>query len=269
MRIDEDKVFVRQSWLKDMMLCPQRALLAERAPEFNKLTNDSAAVGTAVHAGIESALSGQALSFAHDVALAKLDALVDEGVRTTNLDPNKLRSNVAGLFAAWVNDIMPEVEGEGASEYSFAVPTGVKVGDYELWFEGTMDYATKACLWDWKTSSRKYSPLEKQSQDIQASVYWFAATQLGLTDPQAPFKFGVMVRTEKPYGQIVSVRRTTAHANFVIDQAATAVSYALTMASHDKWLKNDQHHLCSERWCPWWSVCKGAHISEPDNALEA
>lgn len=268
MKVEENRVFVRQSWLKDMMLCPQRALLAQRAPEFVK-TNDSAAVGTAVHAGIEQALKGQALSFAAEVALGKMEELINEGVRTTNLDPKKLHGHVAGLFNAWVTDIMPHVPADGLCEFKFQVPTNRTVGDYEVWFEGTIDYAANAGLWDWKTSSRKYSPLEKQTQDIQASVYWFAATQLQLVDPEAPFNFGVMVRTEKPYGQIVGVRRTTAHANFVIEQAVSAVAYAFSMASHDKWLINDQHHLCSQRWCPWWSICKGAHISEPDNALEA
>jgi hypothetical protein len=61
MRIDREtnRVFVRQSWLKDMLLCPERARLAVVQPEF-KTQNDSAAIGTSVHAGIESVLAGNA-----------------------------------------------------------------------------------------------------------------------------------------------------------------------------------------------------------------
>jgi hypothetical protein len=268
MKIEDGKVFVRQSWLKDMMLCPHRALLAQRAPEFAK-TNDSAAVGIAVHAGIEQFLNGGSADAAAQAANAKMRELIDAGLRTTNLDPADLTHYVSGLFAAWVKDIRPHVPADGTCEYHFQVPTGRTVCGFEMWFEGTMDYVAPAGLWDWKTSSRKYSPAEKQAQDIQASLYWFAATQLGLVHPEVPFNFGVMIRTASPYGQVVGVRRTAAHANFVIAQAVSAVTYALAVAGHDKWLMNDQHHLCSERWCPWWSICKGAHISEPDNASEA
>jgi hypothetical protein len=58
MKIDEEnkRVFVRQSWLKDMLLCPERSRLSVLQPEF-RTQNDSAAIGTAVHAGIEAVLT--------------------------------------------------------------------------------------------------------------------------------------------------------------------------------------------------------------------
>ena len=58
MKVDEEnkRVFVRQSWLKDMLLCPERSRLSVVKSEF-KTNNDSAVIGTAVHAGIEAVLT--------------------------------------------------------------------------------------------------------------------------------------------------------------------------------------------------------------------
>jgi hypothetical protein len=33
------------------------------------------------------------------------------------------------------------------------------------------------------------------------------------------------------------------------------------------WPMNDQHGLCSSKWCDYWSVCKGAHWNDSDLAL--
>jgi len=38
--------------------------------------------------------------------------------------------------------------------------------------------------------------------------------------------------------------------------------------SGGRWLANDQHFLCSQRWCPVWDKCKGSYIGS-DNAEEA
>lgn len=277
LRIDQEnkKVFVRQSWLKDMFLCPERARLSQVKPEF-KVTNDSAAIGVAVHAGIDAVLArGVSTSDAPQVALAKFRELESTapGVNHTNVSPSLWHSYVISLTHAWVRDIYPDVPPDGSSEVPFTVPTGQSVNGYELWFEGTMDYLHEDGIWDWKTASRKYSLLEKQTQDIQASIYSFAGNKLGITREKSMFNFGVMIRTNNAYGQIVSVSRSKAHGDFVIQQAMSAVAYGFAMTDNtgvptdNRWLINDQHHLCSQRWCPWWSVCKGAHISEPDNEI--
>ena len=277
MRIDEEAkiVYVRQSWLKDMLLCPERSRLSVIQPEF-KTTNDSAAIGTAVHAGIEAVLNDScSLADAHEVSLARFSEMEAEGVRHTNVEPSTWHRHVVGLTNAWVKDIYPYVPLGGQSEVKFVAPTGSSVNGYQLWFEGTMDYVTEQGIWDWKTSARKYSSLEKQTQDVQSSIYTYAGQTLGfIKGDKNLFNFGVMVRTSEPYGQILSVSRTKAHGEFVIKQAMSAVAYGFAMTdgtgipTNNRWLINDQHYLCSERWCPWWSVCKGASISEPDNQLE-
>ena len=273
MRIDTvtNRVFVRQSWLKDMLLCPERARLAVNKPEF-KTQNDSAAIGTAVHAGIEAVLSQRvSVADAPDVSLIKFKELESAGINHTNVNPDSWHDHVLGLTQAWVKDIFPKVPLGGGCEVPFSVPTGAFVNGMELWFEGTMDYLHEWGIWDWKTSARKYSALEKQSQDIQSSIYSYAGHKLGITKEKSVFNFGVMIRVNNAYGQIVSVSRSKAHGDFVVNQALSAVAYGFAMTGNtgiptdERWLINDQHYLCSQRWCPWWSVCKGAHISEPDN----
>ena len=273
MRIDKvtNRVFVRQSWLKDMMLCPERARLSVVQPEF-KTQNDSACIGTAVHAGIEAVLTQRvSVADAPDVSLIKFKELESAGINHTNVNPDSWHDHVVGLTKAWVSDIFPKVPLGGTSEIPFAVPTGSFVNGMELWFEGTMDYLHEWGIWDWKTAARKYSLLEKQSQDIQSSIYSFAGHKLGVVEETSVFNFGVMIRVNNAYGQIVSVNRTKSHGDFVIKQAQSAVSYVCAMLkdkelpTDERWLINDQHYLCSQRWCPWWSVCKGAHISELDN----
>ena len=276
MKVDEEnkRVLVRQSWLKDMLLCPERARLSVIKPEF-RTQNDSAAIGTAVHSGIESLLSGRcSVADAPDISLVKFKEMEAEGVRHTNVNPESWHGHVIGLTKAFIADILPNVPSGGACEAHFEVPTGQFVNGYELWFEGTMDYLHKDGIWDWKTAARKYSLLEKQSQDVQSAIYSFAGNKLGVTELKSVFNFGVMIRTNNPYGQILSVTRSKAHSDFVIKQALSAVAVVFAMTektgipTDERWLINDQHYLCSQRWCPWWSVCKGAHISEPDNQLE-
>ena len=275
MIVDEanKRVLVRQSWLKDMLLCPERSRLSVTQPEF-KATNDSAAIGTAVHAGIESLLNDTcSVLDAPDVSLIRFKEMEAEGIRHTNVNPESWHGHVVNLTKAFISDILPVVPRGGQTEVKFEVPTGESVNGYELWFEGTMDYLHKNSIWDWKTAARKYSLLEKQSQDVQSSVYSYAGYKLGVTTEKTAFNFGVMIRVSNSYGQIVSVSRTKAHYDFVIKQAMSAVAYGFAMTNNtgvptdERWLINDQHYLCSERWCPWWSVCKGAHISEPDNQL--
>ena len=273
MRVDtiEKRVYVRQSWLKDMLLCPERARFSVTKPQF-KTQNDSAAIGTAVHAGIEALLSNNcSVQDAPEVSLIKFKELEEMGVNHTNVNPESWHDHVIGLTQAWIKDIRPHVPTGGRTEAQFAVPTGRYVNDYELWFEGTMDYLHEDGIWDWKTAARKYSVAEKQSQDVQSAIYTLAGNKLGVLSGDSVFKFGIMIRVASPYGQIVSVSRTKAHSEFVTKQAMSAVAYGFAMTENtgiptdERWLINDQHYLCSERWCSWWSVCKGAHISGSDN----
>lgn len=266
---EEQRIYVRQSWLGDMMICMERGRLADVKPEF-RTGSDATIMGTAVHHGIEQVLTGQIdpVDIA-DVAVFRLGQLMtEEKWKHTNVDPDNMVPHTALMAQAWAQDIAPSVVLGGRVEQKFAVPLGRSVQAannkiYELWFAGTMDYvAPNGVLWDWKTAARKYSQSEKQKQSIQASVYSYAAVGLGYTDWDVTFNFGVMIRNSKSSGNIVPVIRTKAHGDWVAEQATSTVTSALRMGHEISWPKNDQHNLCSDKWCPWWSVCKGSYVSD-------
>jgi hypothetical protein len=266
---DEQRVYVRQSWLGDMMICMERGRLADIKPEF-RTGSDATIMGTAVHHGIEQVLTNQiAATDIADAAVFRLGQLMtEEKWKHTNVEPDDMVPYVALMARAWAQDIAPKVPTGGRVEQKFAAPMNRMVQvdvdkAYELWFAGTMDYvAPDGTLWDWKTAARKYSQSEKQKQSIQASVYAYAAVALGYTNWDVTFNFGVVIRNSKSSGSIVPVNRTKAHGDWVAEQATTTVTSALRMGHAIAWPKNDQHNLCSDKWCPWWSVCKGSYVSD-------
>ena len=289
MRIDDqDRIFIRQSWLGDALICPERARLIEANPGLKKY-NDSAAMGTAVHTAIEEVLNENCdpnqISERAVEAFAELRAelaLTGEQLNVTNTDPAKWDTHVASMAGAWLRDISPHVPRGGLSEFKFEV----RVGEVEklhpnpenerpfhdLYFEGTMDYlAPDGSAWDWKTAARKYSLNEKQSQNIQSAVYACAVHNdpashgFPVTDP-LNFRFGVMIRNASSTGQIVTVTRDAGHRKWIVEQATamanTVLALQKSLSAKQRWMVNDQHFLCSERWCPVWSLCKGKFIQD-------
>ncbi len=209
------------------------------------------------------------------MSVSKLNLIKDtEKVKVTNTDPSTWEDLVRSMTNAWVAGVLPEVPLGGQPEFKFEYFSNIMVDGYAIWFEGTMDYFHPTGVWDWKTAARKYSLLEKQTQSIQASIYSGYALQSGEVEVDANgdvgFNFGVMIRNLKGDSQIVRIKRNSAHSMWVTEQASTMVRLALAMRNAEgefnrPWLKNDQHFLCSERWCPWWSVCKGVFIQNTHN----
>jgi hypothetical protein len=276
------KIFVRQSWLNDALMCPERARLTELHPEMRR-ENDSALMGTAVHAGIEQVLNnGLPASDIGEFCVgwfrskkAELEA-EGRGVTITNTDPKNWNTHISSMANAWVKDILPFVPAGGQTEAQFCVAVARienslfesllhPSGSYELFFEGTADYVHASGIWDWKTAARKYYEAEKQSQNIQSAVYATAFTKLGVVDYAVNFNFGVMIRNASSTGQIVNVTRTERHADWIVNQATSLVNSVLLARRYlpnQRQIMNDQHHLCSERWCPVWSKCKGSILSD-------
>jgi len=288
MRIDNNngydvtKVFIRQSWLGDALMCPERARLTALHPETRK-ENDSAMMGTAVHAGIEAVLRGEIVpadiaEFSVNAFRTREKELIADSkqINITNTDPKNWNKHIGSMADAWARDIMPFVPEGGESEYKFETKVAKvdnELFEYELWFEGTMDYFHHQGIWDWKTAARKYYQAEKQTQNVQSAVYAESAHVMGLIDYPVTFNFGVMIRNGSSTGQVVPVTRTAGHGQWIIDQTIALVNNLLTVQAKmpsSRWIINDQHFLCSQRWCPVWSMCKGSYITgETTDAEEA
>lgn len=279
MRVAEDgKIWVRQSWLNDIMICPERARLGVTLPDW-RIGSDATHIGTSVHAGIEHFLTNDDAHGAFGIAMQELDKLIEtEPFRinsTSGVDD--MRRYVDVLMNTFFDDIAPSVVLGGVCEQKF----GVKLYDLPVdeslpfdaqpavWLGGTIDYIDpNGVIWDWKTAARKYSQGEKQKQAIQASAYALACVENGWS-PEYPvrFNYGVMTRTSKSAGQIVPVVRTRQHIDWFKRQVNGVVQSCTTLGFDTPWLANDQHGLCSEKWCPYWSICKGSQVSDIDNNL--
>ncbi len=177
--------------------------------------------------------------------------------------------------------MFPHVEPGGLVEHQFCQQVATVDGPfnrpYNLFFEGTIDYIAPSpesglvTIWDWKTSSRKYYEAEKQSRDVQSAVYVSAIVASGAAEFPVGFKFGVMTRSGSSVGQIVSVLRSEEHYKWIVSQASSVVNGFLLserFLPDGSWMRNDQHHLCSARWCPVWSKCKGSFMGHDAEEAE-
>lgn len=269
MRVDEEnkRIWVRQSWLNDVMICPERARLSVTLPEW-RMGSDATHIGTAVHAGIEHYLTNDDATGAYQAGGRALEKLIEtEPFKVISTDGvEDMRMYTIRLLDTFFSEVAPHVTLGGRVEQNFGVKLFDLV-DNEVWLGGTIDYVDpNGIIWDWKTAGRKYSQGEKQRQSIQATAYAYACVENGwATDYPVRFNYGVMTRANKSVGQIVPVVRTKAHVDWFRHQVQSVVAPFMRVGFDNQWMANDQHGLCSEKWCPYWSICKGSRISGYDN----
>jgi len=272
MRFDPttNRVYIRQSFLGDYLLCPQRAKYGITKPQM-KRGSDATAIGTAVHAGIEAVLCGDITDEDTFCDLVTSHVLVelDKDIKHTGItdDMPKLWECVEAMSVAWWTKIRPHVPLGGLVEHSFTSPTGMLTANgMEIWFEGTIDYvAPDGILWDWKTSTRPYFGKEKQKIAHQPTVYIDAMRTNGVipngVEPTL-FRFGVMVRQETPKAQIITMSRGQDQVAWIRRQTKSCADTAIASWGAQDWVMNDTSALCSAKWCDFWSICKGAHWTE-------
>lgn len=261
------RIYVRQSWLGDVLICPERARLGLLHPERRE-ASDATILGTAVHTAIEHWLGSPKPDFSETVASGVSDwrRLAAEPHRqSSGINPEDAPRLIESMTLAFVEQIAPQVEVGGETEYKFSVPTGIVIDGWEVYLKGTMDYITPhGVIWDWKTSKRAYNQKDKQAHSVQASVYAWAGGLLGKVydKDNVDFRFGVMLRQDKPKAQVVQVFRTAEHRAWLGAQIRSVVTMAHKLDIAQPWVKNDQGNLCSAKWCDHWSSCKGAYIKD-------
>lgn len=269
MRVDEEgKIWVRQSWLNDVMICPERARLSVKLPDWRQ-DSDATIIGTAVHAGIEGILTrdydnDDATIFAIQTMNSLTSELKFKMNSTSGIE--EMRYYVELLMGTFIRDILPNVKFGGKVEQNFGIPLYERDGQ-QVWLGGTIDYIDPdGVIWDWKTAARKYSQGEKQRQSIQATAYAIACVENGWSsDYPVRFNYGVMTRTQKSVGQIVPVVRTSSHVDWFKHQVQSVMQTFTSVGLDSPWMANDQHGLCSQKWCPYWSICKGSRLSDFEN----
>ena len=254
-----------QSWLQTFMTCPEQGRLIYRK-ELPRDATDASARGHAVHAGIEAVLNDcvqpdEALSIAFKAFReeAKLPAFryVKHKRESTVL------GHIEGSFASWWDYVYPTLGAAMWIEKRFKFPF-YEDDERVIYLSGTADYAERGRIDDWKTTTNKdkYSESfggdgwEQKRWSIQASAYCAAYfDQYGYLPT---FRFVALdVQGREP--QLLEVERSGGQILFFREQCVT-VAQQLERGNDHRYVINDQHALCSPRWCLNWANCKGKYL---------
>lgn len=259
----------RQSTLGELDECPERGRLV-LTNQMPRIETDAAAVGTAVHAGIEAMLGGKGLAAAWEMAfdtfalIAQSDNFVWAKYR-----PDQVEPMIRNCLVTFEAQLLPDLDPAGV-EIPFDDVFLHEDDERVIYLNGTIDYFDKSAgAWDWKTSGdeRKYKQgfggesWKLDRWNIQGPTYTKALVALGFLDPEGPwdFTFGAFVL---PGGKLQThtLQLVPAHHSWL---AAKCMGWAkLIEAELDEWPTTDNQALCSPKWCPVWEQCKGKHFGD-------
>lgn len=254
-----NQITFSQSWLNAAMLCPQQAFL-EMKGELPRIESDATAMGSAMHAAIEHVLGGGTLVEGEAVAIDKFDELsaLDE-FRWVQVKTRDTALRTTGrIYWEWANSVYPTLPGVHAIEHKFNVPIG-NVDGVALKIRGAIDFIDElGDVWDWKSGARPYEQWEVDRFKLQPTVYTYAlAWESGDFETIRNFHYAVMFKN-KPEHAIYSTVRWGQHWDWLKFQCESIAT--MILADLDRWHTNDQHALCSQKWCGAWSQCKGKFL---------
>lgn len=260
----------RQSSMKELDICSERARLTMTG-QMPDEESDAAAAGTAVHTGIEVGLQcllddGEILSLDAMSVVAQdhfTEMMEGPTFHWVKMKEGGARAFIDKALVAFYDHVLPDLR-PLAVEVNFG-PLTIHEDEHRIIeITGSIDYLDRTGLKDWKTSSRAWDGWEHERWDIQPSVYTRAASMLGLIEPNEdglyPFEFVVFVRGAKVNIQRLTVYRHAGDWAWLVER--TLAIAALIEAEVPTWPKNDNHALCSPKWCPAWDMCKGKHYAE-------
>jgi hypothetical protein len=264
---------LRQSTLESVDKCAE---LGRRTifKLIDRGESDATATGTSLHHGIEQKLlhviEGWDFSQAEatECALGAWRTLDASGeIRWVQRpDTPKSRQSIElylrQCVALFFQDVLPTLHPE-LVEPEFGPIVLHEDDERVIEATGTADYFDSVFgLGDWKTASQKYLQWEKQRWAIQPTVYNWAFGELGYvsaTEPN-PFTFWIFLKTSKVELQKITVWRgpnDTAWLKHKALQVAKLCEAEINGQPLDSWPLNDNHVLCSPKWCDAWSQCKG------------
>ena len=273
----EDRITLRQSWLGQLAMCPERA--RQDLMGISESTESSnTAIGTAVHFGIEQCLLEQMqtgdpmpLHDTQEMAMGEWFRKEPEIVRW-NHESQSATTIVLANTEVWWNEVRPGVR-PIAVEHDFNLPivparwthdVGGSLIHPEIWLKGTIDCVQELGLptIDWKNPGRKpSSEWEKKRWSVQAAAYTMAlAIEAGEESPSTPreFEFVHLVKG--------TVHRTLVEVGVAEWQSliALAISAATLIAANlPVWPLTMSGWHCSPKWCGAWATCRGK-VAGPD-----
>lgn len=282
MLIDADNhtITIRQSWLDTAIRCADRG----RRDAFHPIREegDAAFAGTSMHAAIEQFSRGNlSLDQMEQYATAYATKGCNEGVPQDDGSilpisfksfdgPNELIYHAGNCTRGWIQDIHPWLVAQGLDKGTPEVKFSYEAFEHRGWtiiMQGTCDWVPDFgnVIIDWKSAGSDYKQKDKQMFAVQPAVYCGAAVNgcfgREFTWPME-FFYGVAIRLKtKARGQIVPVQRTQAHLDWTYRRIRQYVDLYLDLGPDREWPMSDEgNFLCSQKWCPWYDQCRGAHI---------
>lgn len=232
----------------------------------SSIPNSRAAIGTAIHAGIEKSwreamTKGKAdhnLSFMTDAAMESWKEETHEGVAFGDDETaGTCAKEIVSGMEAWVEDIAPFVPVPQAVESFFKIdidnPIVTELG-------GTIDYLGHGTIDDVKTSKRK---VVGGSYDTQQGIYKILAQANGHTINHS--RLQNVVLTKQPAGQILTIEPDLEKAkNLVNGILDTMTIIAKDIVPIELLLRgNPKHVFCSEKFCAHYATCPWVKGTEP------
>ena len=285
MKIEPRGIVLHQSDIKSHCLEQMRLYMVAEGP---RMETDAATVGTVLHAVIDYELQGQPFDTEHDAVawaaaefVCTLEAYKRAGatysMSTFDSHDKALRS-LSWLVKSWYHcpertELLYTESIEFKSEWSFDLKFmdvevkkhGKKAEVIPVYLAGQADLVAGDRVYDWKTAGSEYKQWEYQRWGRQPDVYTWAAAEAGLIQPDRDglyyFDFKVFVRRQEiRLPDTITVKRSANHWDWLKVMIHRLVTMQYNLGLDVGWPLDDQHVLCSDKWCPFWSGCKGALI---------
>lgn len=251
-----------QSWIRSYLTCPESARREMVDPASMYEDTDATLIGTALHTYAEARFGGASIADAQGA----LESAIESGwhgpsfraVQVQNID-TAIRHATA-CARSWETELYPQLV-PAYVEYEFDTYM-FHYGDYEVRLKGAVDMIEPWwTVWDWKSAGRAYEAWEYQRWAIQPTAYGYGVHHVLGAPLPLTFNYAVFV---KPHGtmQVVEVQRDAGHLAWFEKQVLSITRQVMTMEGQPEWPMNDQHALCSEKWCKAWSQCKGKYLTQ-------
>jgi len=254
---DGEKLRLRPSAIDSFFTCP-----LQWAGTFigghQSMPNARAAIGTAIHLGIEE-MWKEAMATkekAPNLSMMK-DAAQEEFLRIDQEDDlcydsgenlGTAQREIGEGIGAFVEDIVPFTDIPTAVEQRYTIPLDHKMVED---LSGTVDYINPDTIADVKTSKRKPVPSNYQTQQ---SIYKILANANGCNVKHNLIQ-GVVLKT-KPQGHILELEPDEAKAKRLVNVMLDTldVFYEDKIAPEVLFRPNPKHYLCSEKYCTFYGT---------------
>ena len=159
-------------------------------------------------------------------------------------DEDVIFSRAKELHNQYIKTIAPRINPEGVEE-DFEIPVKLDSGK-EFILRGTIDLTVPWGVWDYKTLAKAKSQFEVDSS-LQLSYYAMAAQKRKVG-------FIQFLKKANPEVGLVSSSRTRQDFQWAIQVAKEVVESVRRGAFP---LTDPKNWWCSEKWCGYWSQCRG------------